>query len=44
MLADGCMVPACGDCFALIEKGKKIAEERGLYDPNKIRGGDRMKE
>lgn len=27
----------------MIEEGKKIAEERGLYDPNKIRGGDRMK-
>ena len=43
ILADGCTVPACGDCFAMVEKGKKIAEERGLYDPNKIRGGDRMK-
>ncbi len=43
-LADGCYVPACGDCFAMVEKGKKIAQERGLYDPSKIpRGGDRMK-
>lgn len=43
-LADGCMVPACGGCFAGIEKGKKLAEERGLYDPNKnVSGGDRMK-
>ena len=42
-LADGCTVPACGDCFAGIEKGKKIAEQRGFYDPNKIRGGDKMK-
>jgi len=43
-LADGCMLPACGDCFAWIVKGRKIAEERGHYDPNrKIRGGDRMK-
>ncbi|MCZ6582597.1 MAG: hypothetical protein O6761_05425 [Thaumarchaeota archaeon] len=39
MLADGCTVPACGVCYSMIEKGKKIAEERGLYDPNKIRGG-----
>ncbi len=42
-LADGCTVPACGECYTMIEKGKKLAEERGLYDPNKIRGGDRMK-
>lgn len=43
-LADGCTVPACGVCYAQIEKGKIIAEARGLYDPNKkIRGGDRMK-
>ncbi len=42
-LADGCYVPACGVCHAMIEKGRKIAEERGFYDPNKIRGGDRMK-
>jgi len=42
-LADGCNVPACGDCFTSVMKGKKLAEERGLYDPNKIRGGDRMK-
>jgi len=27
----------------MVERGKKIAQERGLYDPNKIRGGDRMK-
>ncbi len=43
ILADGCTVPACGECFTGIENGKKIAEERGLYDPNKTRGGDRMK-
>ena len=44
LLADGCYVPVCGDCFAGIEKGKKIAEERGLYDPNKnVGGGDFMK-
>jgi len=42
-LADGCYVPACGECFARMEKGKKIAQERGLYDPNQVRGGDRMK-
>jgi len=42
-LADGCMLPACGDCFAGIAKGKKIAEERGHYDPKQIRGGDNMK-
>jgi len=42
-LADGCYVPACGVCHAMIEKGRKLAEERGFYDPNKIRGGDRMK-
>ena len=40
---DGCYVPACGECFAMMESYKKIAQERGLYDPNKIRGGDRMK-
>ena len=27
----------------MMVKGRKLAEERGLYDPNKIRGGDRMK-
>ncbi len=43
-LADGCYVPACGVCHAMIVKGKKIAEVRGHYDPSKIsRGGDRMK-
>ena len=43
-LADGCDVPACGDCHAIIQNGKKIAEEQGLYDPNKnVSGGDRMK-
>lgn len=43
-LADGCYVPVCGDCYAGIVKGRKIAEERGLYDPNRtIRGGDSMK-
>ena len=42
MLADGCMVPACGVCYVMVENGKKIAQERGYYDPNKIRGGDRM--
>jgi len=42
-LADGCYVPACGDCHAGIIKGRKLAEERGFYDANKIRGGDRMK-
>ncbi len=43
-LADGCYVPICGVCFARMEKGKKLAQERGLYDPSKIpRGGDRMK-
>ena len=43
-LADGCTVPACGECFVRMEEGKKIAEERGSYDTNRsIRGGDRMK-
>ena len=47
MLYDGCMVPACVICHVMIEKDKKIAQERGLYDPSKItriteRGGDRM--
>ena len=47
-LADGCDVPACGICFASITKDKKLAEERGNYDPSKIariiaKGGDRMK-
>lgn len=42
-LADGCMLPACMDCFVMIENGKKLAEERVLYDPSKkTRGGDRM--
>ena len=41
-LADGCQVPACGDCYSMVVKGRKIAEERGLYDPNKIRGGESM--
>ena len=37
------MVPACGVCYSMIENGKKLAEERGLYDPSKIpRGGDSM--
>ena len=43
-LVDGCSVPACGICHADVMKGRKIAEERGFYDPNKkVRGGDRMK-
>ncbi len=42
-LADGCYVPACGVCYCVMEKGKKLAQERGVYDPNKIRGGDKMK-
>lgn len=47
-LADGCMVPACGICHARIIKDRKLAEERGHYDPSKIAriiesGGDRMK-
>jgi hypothetical protein len=39
-LADGCRVPACRDCLAGIEGGRRVAEERGLYDANEIRGGD----
>lgn len=27
----------------MLEKNKKIAEERGIYDASKIRGGDKMK-
>jgi len=43
-LADGCTVPACMTCYHSIGEGRKLAEERGLYDPNKaVRGGDRMK-
>jgi len=43
MLYDGCMVPVCGVCHVMIEKGKKLAEERGLYDPSKKpRGGDNV--
>ena len=34
-LADGCVVPACGECFADIEKSCKIAESRGLYTPKR---------
>ncbi len=46
-MADGCAIPACGDCYSMIEKGKKLAEARGLYDstnyPNKnVSGGDKM--
>jgi len=37
------MVPACGNCHAGIIKDRKLAEQRGFYDPNKIRGGDSMK-
>jgi len=41
------MVPSCGVCFQRMEEGKKIAQERGLYDASKItrniiQGGDRM--
>ena len=44
VLADGCSLPICGDCYAADTKGKKIAEARGFYDPNKkVSGGDRMK-
>jgi len=47
MLADGCMVPACGVCWIMMENHKKVAQERGLYDTSKItrntiRGGDYM--
>ncbi len=42
-LADGCYVPACGDCHARVMNGRKLAEARGHYDTNKVRGGDRMK-
>jgi len=47
MLADGCMVPACGFCHTMIENGKKLAQARGFYDTSKItrntiQGGDRM--
>ena len=40
-LADGCAVPACGVCYSMMEKGRKLAQERGYYDHNKM-GGDRM--
>lgn len=36
MLVDGCMVPACGVCHVMIENGKKIAQERGYYDPLRL--------
>lgn len=47
-MADGCYVPACGVCHSMIEKGRKLAQERGYYDASKIarineNGGDRMK-
>ena len=47
-MADGCMVPACGVCYAMVENGRKLAQERGHYDASKIarnneNGGDRMK-
>ena len=35
-LADGCDVPACGICFAYVVKGRKLAEERGYYDPLRL--------
>jgi len=42
------MVPACGVCYAMVENGRKLAQERGHYDASKIarnneKGGDRMK-
>lgn len=40
-LADGCAVPACGICYAMMVKGRKLAQERGYYDPKRM-GGDRM--
>ncbi len=41
------MVSACGVCYAMVEKGKKLAEARGFYDgkydTNKnVSGGDNM--
>jgi len=30
------MVPACGVCHVMVENGKKIAKERGLYDPLRL--------
>jgi len=35
------MVPACGVCYVMMEKNRKIAQERGLYDPKRS-GGDKM--
>ena len=42
MLADGCTVPACTGCHEMIDKGKKILQEKGEYYANPIRGGDSM--
>jgi len=41
-LWNGIMVPQCLHCFKSLETGLIIAKERGLYDANSIRGGDRM--
>lgn len=41
ILADGCAVPICAVCYPMIETGKKLAQERGHYDPKRM-GGDNM--
>jgi len=34
-LADGCSVPICSVCDDRMTEGKKLAQERGLYDPSR---------
>lgn len=41
-LWDSRQVKQCVFCFKSMETGLKIAEANGVYDPNKIRGGDEM--
>jgi len=35
-LPDGCDIPVCGDCYAMIVKDRKLAEEREFYDPLRL--------
>lgn len=36
ILADGCTVPSCAACIFQAESDKKLAEERGYYDPLRL--------
>ena len=36
ILADGCAVPSCNACVIRTESDRKLAEERGFYDPLRL--------